>query len=204
MSDTFILSAGQAHELEMAFARNGWTTQQVKDLTKGDTLAKVRANLFGTTAVDKVLKLASDKIVYTKVKSFDPHAFYTTSETLWVSDFFRDNILPLATKVKNLPAITGKSFELVKNAYDKEITPELPEGYAFEVSELLARIARMIQAQPKGKKDALLNNGFANIFYSAGFAVYVVWLADTGQWCVGAYRRVGGDWGAGGRAFSRN
>ena len=39
MSDTFIMSARQAAELDHALERNGWTPAEVKKLSQGDTPA---------------------------------------------------------------------------------------------------------------------------------------------------------------------
>lgn len=41
MADKFTLTVGQAHDLEMAFRRNGWTAADVKRLSEGDLLTKV-------------------------------------------------------------------------------------------------------------------------------------------------------------------
>ena len=46
MSDTF-MSLGLAKELEQAFVRTGWTREEVKELTKGETLRSHRDVLRG-------------------------------------------------------------------------------------------------------------------------------------------------------------
>jgi hypothetical protein len=40
-SDEFRMTTGQAHELAMAFGRNGWTNADVKKLSEGDLLARL-------------------------------------------------------------------------------------------------------------------------------------------------------------------
>lgn len=45
MSDKFTLSVGLAHELELAFNRNGWTAEEVKGLVEGHVMTRVREAL---------------------------------------------------------------------------------------------------------------------------------------------------------------
>lgn len=46
MTDKFILTVGQAHELQHAFHRHGWTVAEVQQLCRGDTLGLVRTQMF--------------------------------------------------------------------------------------------------------------------------------------------------------------
>lgn len=151
-----------------------------------------------------ILSLVSDKIASDAIKTFDSHAFYKMRDGLWIGDFFRDNVLTKAAPVKQVPATVLKSFELTKNAYDREITPCLPQNYEFDVSEALARIAQMIEKQPGGSEGDLLNNGYSNLFYVPGFVVLVRWGADYRTWYVGAWGLDGLRWSAGYRVFVRN
>ncbi len=41
MSDELMLDVSQAHELKLAFRRNGWTNKDIKNLSEGDILSKV-------------------------------------------------------------------------------------------------------------------------------------------------------------------
>src|SRR6185437_4281281 len=132
-----------------------------------------------------VLKQTSTSFAYLPdTAPFNPNAFFQTREGLWVSDEFRRLILSKARSVEKLDAASGKYFDLMKNAYDREIKAELPENHEFEISELCARIASMILAQPEGASGDLLNSGYANIFYVAGFAVNVRWNSDYRKWRV--------------------
>lgn len=135
---------------------------------------------------------------------FDPFAFFKSREGLWVSEYFQSNILSHAKPVAKLPAASMKSFDLTKNAYDREITPALPKDYAFDVSELLARVAQMIEKQPKGKEGDLQHNGYWNIFYVPGLVVLVYWNAGSRKWYVSAWRLDDHYWNYGNRVFSRN
>lgn len=151
-----------------------------------------------------ILSLVNDKVASDTIKTFDPHAFYKMRGGLWVSDFFRDNVLVKAALVKNLSAATLKSLELTKNAYDREITPCLPQNYEFNISEALARIAQMIEKQSGGKEGDLLNNGYANLFYVPGCVVLVYWSAGRRAWDVSAWELDDSRWCAGSRVFVRN
>lgn len=151
-----------------------------------------------------ILSLVNDKIASDAIKAFGPHAFYKMQDGLWISDSFRDNVLSKAAMVKNLSAATLKSLELTKNAYDREITPCLPQKYEFDISEALARIAQMIEKQPGGKEGDLLNNGYANLFYVPDCVVRVYWNADYRSWRVGAWELDDFCWSAGRRVFVRN
>ena len=138
----------------------------------------------------RVLMPSNNRVVYEEVGQFDPNAFYRTCEELSISIFFRDNLLPFAKKVDNLPASTGKSFDLLVSAREGDITPRLPEGYIFnDFSECLARIAKVIEKQLKGKGSGLLCNCSTNIFFTADFEVHVCWINDHGHWCVSGMAR---------------
>lgn len=151
-----------------------------------------------------ILSLVNGKIASDAIKTFDPHVFYKMSNELWIGDFFRDNVLAKADSVKKLPATTLKSFELTKNAYDRDITPCLPQNYEFDISEALVRIAQMIEQQSNGKEGDLLNNGYANLFYVPGCVVGVYWSAGGRDWSVYAWKRDILSWSAGRRVFVRN
>ena len=146
----------------------------------------------------------SDRVEWAESKDFTPHSYFKTREGLWVSDEFRSRILSKAGVV-SVGAAVGKSYDLTKNAYDREITPELGTTYQFESeSELCAYIAQMIEKQPNGAAGELLNNGYANIFYVAGCVVGVYWYGGRRLWRVNAWELGDDYWRAGARVFSRN
>lgn len=139
------------------------------------------------------------------MKDFDPRTFYRMRDGLWIGDTFRNNVLAKASPTKDLPAAALKSMNLVKDAYDREITPCLPPNYEWDVSEALSRIAEMIKKQWGGKEGELLNNGHANLFYVPGFVVGVDWNAGRGRWDMSAWELdVALRWNAGSRVFVRN
>jgi hypothetical protein len=51
MSDTFVMSARQAAELDHAFERNGWTSAEVKRLSSGNILTDFRKVLMGHAVI---------------------------------------------------------------------------------------------------------------------------------------------------------
>ena len=54
MSDKFQMTVGQAHELDMAFDRNGWSAADVKELSEGNILTSVRNVLLGYSEIRPV------------------------------------------------------------------------------------------------------------------------------------------------------
>lgn len=138
------------------------------------------------------------------VETHDPDSFYRERSGLWVSDEFRRLVVTKAKRLENLDPAALRSYDLAKNAYDREITPELGENYIFDESELCARIAQMISKQPNGEAGDLLVNGYANLFYVAGCVVNVLWDADYRKWNVYAWGLDDDTWVAGDRAFSSN
>jgi hypothetical protein len=134
----------------------------------------------------------------------DPQEYFKTRTGLWVSDDFKNRILTKVQPVENLHPTTLKLFELKKNAYDREITPELGENYLFDESELCARIEQMIEKQPNGEEGDLLNDGHVNLFYVVGYVVGVRRNFDNRGWDVGSWDPDVGSWSAGYRVFSRN
>lgn len=54
MNNEFVLSVSLAHELEIAFARNEYTSVQVRELTKGDFLGRVRQVLLKSPEIKDI------------------------------------------------------------------------------------------------------------------------------------------------------
>lgn len=132
----------------------------------------------------------------------DPDSFFRTGPGLYVWDDFRSRIVAQAK-----PTVAGTAFELnnallTKNMSDEEIEKALPKGHLFDESALCAIIASMISEQPNGKEGKLLNNGYANLFYTSSCVVGVDWHADYRKWSVFTWERDGNGWGAGVQVFS--
>ncbi len=93
-----------------------------------------------------------------------------------------------------------RSFDLMKNAYDRDIKAVLPENHEVE----LCQVEELIYAQKNGESGALLNNGRVNIFYVAGSVVEVHWDASHRVWGVNDCLLDRVHWHAVNRVFSRN
>ncbi len=98
------------------------------------------------------------------------------------------------------PVKTLQYHDLGKNAHDRDIKAQLPEKQEVE----LWQVAWLIERQKDGEEGVLLTNGYANIFYVAGFAVGVGWNAGNREWVVSVWKLGGDDWRRGDRVFSGN
>ena len=139
----------------------------------------------------------------------DPGNLFVTRDGLYVWDGFRDRIVAAARPFQGTPACEIASFDIVRNANDRENQSELPVGYLFEdPSQFCGLLFGIIDRQAGGKYGPLLTNGYWNIFYvlvnGEVFAVRVGWDAVSRGWYVDANPLNDGRWHAGLRVFSRN
>lgn len=165
-----------------------------------DIMSKLKA-LQTFMAKAKILEPVETKIDLKVAKSFDPKKYFKDGKGLWVSSSFEERIRDKAPTVATAQKFELSSFTLLKNSSDKDIEAALPEKHIFSESEVCAVVAALIDKQPKGKEGALLNNGYANLFYTASFVVHVRWDSDDGHWHVSTWSR-GYDWHADSRVFS--
>lgn len=119
----------------------------------------------------------------------NPDAFFTTRDGLYVWDDFGSRVVKKAK-----PVDTGATFkvnvdELGADLTDEEIENGLPKNHVWDEGALCAVIAEMISKQPEGKEGDLLNNGYANLFYTSSCVVRVLWSAGRRGWDVDAWRR---------------
>lgn len=134
------------------------------------------------------------------VQPVNPDTFFQARPGLWVSEDFRRLVVAKAGSAGQV--IATKTTTLQKGMTDTQIEKMLGGGHIFTEDQLCATLAGMIREQWGGKAGPLLNNGYANLFYTASCVVRVDWGAGDGGWGVGAWQRDGGEWGAGGRVFS--
>lgn len=125
----------------------------------------------------------------------DPNEFFNRSSVyLWGS--FRERILPVLKPVASTPKRTYGIGRLKKNAYDREIRPDLPKRHLGNWED----IASLIDMYPNGKEGYYL-------LYLEGvggevFAVRVAWFSDYRQWDVnGCSLAVRGYWNADGQVL---
>lgn len=133
-------------------------------------------------------------------KNFDPKKFFVNRKGLYIWSGFTERIVSKAEPTKKGFKFSIDSFDLVKNATDKKIESALAENHLWDESDVAVIVAELIEKQPKGQEGTLLNNGYANLFYTGAFVVRVGW--DGGAWRVYAWGRGGREWVAEVRVFS--
>ncbi|KND48476.1 MAG: hypothetical protein AB200_01960 [Parcubacteria bacterium C7867-005] len=175
-----------------------WTT---KDWTQGELNALVKK--IGGGQVARGILDDTVKFTVTEMPAPYYHEFFQTRSDLFIYDGFRDLVLAKVGKGEQAKPIVSKSVALPRDMTDKEIEEMLGNGHIFTEVEVCAVIQKLITEQEGGKEGELLNNGFANLFYTSSCVVVVRWLADVGRWNVGTWRRDVIGWSAGDRAFSR-
>lgn len=148
---------------------------------------------------ESVLKSAKTKIEVKVPKKYSPQEFFINRTGLYVWSGFSENILPKAKAVV-LNNFALSSFDLTERLSDKKIESELIKKHLFTETHVCAIIAGLIEKQSKGQKGILLNNGYANLFYTKSRVVRVRW--HDGEWRVYAWLRGDGTWYAGKRVFS--
>src|SRR3989344_4339366 len=144
-----------------------------------------------------VLALREDLSVGPPTKRFVPNEFFITRPGLYLWNDMQRALKGAKAVEPSEATAKLKSFDLTKNAYDKQIKAELPEHHEVE----LWGIAELIEAQKEGEAGPLLTNGYANIFYVAGFAVGVCWSAGHREWIVRGWELDDSQWDRGGRVF---
>ena len=154
-------------------------------------------------AINSMLDLAprgTETVILTE--RHDPDTFYRTCEGLYVWDDFRSRIVANAKPSELGRTMKVNCAELMRDLTDKEIELALPIDHLFDETEVCAVIAGLIASQPNGEEGALLNTGYANLFYTSSCVVYVYWYADYRGWHVNAWKRGDYGWGAGYQVFS--
>ena len=145
--------------------------------------------------------LTKNKTITLNPKSINPQEFFQTREGLYVWEDFKDRIVSKAKEV-NLKKYKLTSFELKERGNDEEIEAELPQKHLFWESEACSVVADLISKQPKGEEGTLLNNDYANLFYTGSYVVRVYWDSGHREWGVDACDRHDYRWNAGLQVFS--
>ncbi|MEK9151447.1 MAG: hypothetical protein AAB547_02345 [Patescibacteria group bacterium] len=123
-------------------------------------------------------------------KPIDPNEFFSRSG-IYLYGSFRERILPVLKPVASTPRRTYGIGRLKKNAYDREVRPDLPKRHLGNWED----IASLIEMYPNGKEGYYL-------FYLEGvggevFAVRVLWDSGNRWWLVFVWRLDEcGCWGA--------
>lgn len=128
--------------------------------------------------------------------------FFQIRSGLYVDESFRRLVV---AKAKPSELVDAHHFDLPSGMTDAEIEKKLREDFGSHIwdeSVLCATLQKWITDQEGGKSGKLLNNGYANIFYTSSCVVYVSWDADGRRWGVLTWKRDAGGWSSGNRAFS--
>ena len=153
-------------------------------------------------AINSMLVLAPlGTTTLTLAERHDPDTFYRTREGLYVWDDFRSRIVAKAKPSEAGLVMKFERAELMRDLTDEKIEGTLPKDHLFDETEVCALIASLIAKQANGEEGVLLNTGYANLFYTSSYVVFVDWDSDGREWDVSTYER-GDGWGAGDRVFS--
>lgn len=152
-SDEFTMSVGLAHELEMAFRRNGWSAEEVNRLSEGDTLGKVRRKLFFNNpdlSPWKTVEIGT----HTSVESFLTHLYPCV--TGWARDVMNQPEFTLADEREeiDLVVITPRDLGFRKGAqYDEIVDRATSEEYGLKqpTAEVAPQLRIDYKDQPKSQ-----------------------------------------------------
>lgn len=137
----------------------------------------------------------------TLTERHDPNRFYQNRKGLWVWDDFRSRIVANAKPSDAGVTWEIKSAELMRGMTNTAIEAGLSASHLFDETQVCAIIAGLIVKQPEGQEGTLLNNGYANLFYTSSCVVLVFWYADDRGWRVCAWGRDDRGWDAGNQVF---
>ena len=143
-----------------------------------------------TTPTTPVFTPTSTKL--TILERHEPDQFYQTRSGLWVSESFRTLVVAKAKPTEAGTVFSVTHPTMLRNASDEEIEWELggeKRVHLFDETQVSAIIARLINGQPKGEAELLLNNGYANLFYLVSCVAHVHWHSDCRGWRVASWPR---------------
>lgn len=141
-------------------------------------------------------------------KPYDLNAFYGHMNRYCRAEHISYLLSNRVEVVSAAPAQKLASYDLVKPALGSQMRSELPDGYAFRVSEGLARLASLLEEHRGGRLGRLLANGRFNIMYldvdSKVVLVKVYYSSRHKRWDITVLNLDEDyDWDAGLRVFSR-
>ena len=153
-------------------------------------------------AVSGVLSRVGKRISLKVEATHTPSEYFVTREGLYVWSDFKDRVLKNATPTESGTSFKLDTFKLEKDASDEQIESSLPKKHLFSETEVCAIVAELTSKQSKGEEGVLLNNGYANLFYTESFVVHVDWSSSGRGWGVYAWRRDDSGWFGGVRVVS--
>ncbi len=216
---------GRAHEFFLALKKAGLNDEIIKEVINSKDNEKAKKMLAAISAEpvkkDSTKNVQNEALILSYVFSFtvipantekfvakDNFIVDTSNNAKVKISYLGDNFNEwfLKKAEEPFPGSTIYGRELNKNSVNSPVLAEL--GGHEKAETTLTELYTAMKVQPNGEKGALLNNGFANIFYVRDInnilrAVYVLWDGDG--WIVGACSVEGPDaWDAGFLVFSRN
>ena len=154
-------------------------------------------------ALNNMLVLAPKGVMtITLDERHNPDAFYQTRSGLCVLGDFLSRIVARAKSSEVGMTFKVEGFDLQQDLTGTEIDAALPKGHLFDETQVCAVIGGLIAKQPNGERGALINNGYANFFYTGSYVVHMDWSAGHRRWRVDTRERGGCGWFAGTRVFS--
>jgi len=223
MGDEFVLSVGQAHELEHAFRRNGWNASDVKVLSIGKNLTQVREFILGRAEIKPQETIPEPPPLFLEpvgTITIPALAGRFSAREKFVLNYGRkakwgvriaylggDFQNRFGNTVEELTAEAVVSYvQLMYEGFHDSILASL--GNRSDLAVFLRQIYWLMGEQPNGESGTLLADGQKNIFYTLGLirAVAVSWGACDGGWKVRTCLAT--DWhdrpDRGDQVFSRN
>jgi len=169
---------------------------------EGDELAQEMFEAVCRRVEAKLTLISLDPTTVTLLADHNPDEFFQARSGLWVSGDFRRLVV-----AKAQPSKAGVSFKLnrhtlAKNLTDREIEAALPASHLFDETQVCAIVADFIAEQEGGKAGTLLNDGRANLLYTASRVVRVIWNAVYREWIVDTWTRDDRQWNAEFQVFS--
>lgn len=150
----------------------------------------------------EIFTLVQKEIPISINKTHSPAEFFKNRKGLYVWSSFSDSIVEKSKPVDAGSEFKVSSLDLKESANDEEIEDALPKEHIFSETDVCAIVAALIEKQPNGEEGTLLNNGYANLFYTPSRVVHVFWRAGRGEWRVYDWFLDGFSWDGGYRVFS--
>jgi hypothetical protein len=169
---------------------------------KGEILAGRLEGALEAAIRGMMILIARDQVSITLDDRRDPGAYFQTRSGLYVYGDFRSGVVSKAGPVAIGTSYKLDAADLGQDASDEAIESALSKDHIFAESPVCAIIAQLIAKQANGEEGTLLNNGYANLFYTSSFVVDVYWDSGRGEWRVDTWGRGDRGWGAGHRVFS--
>lgn len=186
MADEFQMTVGQAHELEMAFRRNGWNAVEVKTLSVGNALASVREVILGRSEIKPL-----DHVINCDIDPFVPSGWGVEEhqkggQLKW--DPARVNLFLSGLQAQGKPIDGHKLREELKG---KQVLNAIVLDYLLKYPYL---IPEEWKQDDKGRTRYVFFWG--TIYRGSDGSLYVRGLCRDGAgWCW-LFSWLGSDWGA--------